>query len=53
DLPELLKKGAKKYPNLLYIITYGRYKYVIFPSSCFNKVKRLNTSQASTIDWFN
>lgn len=53
DYPALLKEGAQRYPNCPYIISYNGYDYVVFPSSSFDEVKRLNTSQASSIDWFN
>lgn len=50
---DLLAEGAQKYPNSPYIITYSGFEYVVFPSSSFDEVKRLNVSRASTIDWFN
>lgn len=50
---DLLAEGAQKYPNSPYIITYSGFEYVVFPSSSFDEVKRLNASWASTIDWFN
>lgn len=53
DYPALLTEGAQRYPNSPYIITYSGYEYVVFPSSSFDEVKRLNTSRASTIGWFN
>lgn len=53
DYPTLLTEGAQKYPNSPYIITYRGNKHVVFPSSSFDEVKRLNVSRASTIDWFN
>lgn len=52
DYPTLLKEGAKRYPNSPYIITYSGYEYVVFPSSSFDEVKRLNASRASMVDWF-
>lgn len=52
DYPTLLKEGAEKYPDTPYIITYTGYEYVVFPSSSFEEVKRLNASRASMIDWF-
>lgn len=50
---DLLAEGAQRYPNSPYIITYSGFEYVVFPSSSFDEVKRLNASRASTIDWFN
>lgn len=50
---DLLAEGAQRYPNSPYIITYSGFEYVVFPSSSFDEVKRLNISRASTIDWFN
>lgn len=53
DYPALLTEGARRHPNSPYMITYSGHEYVVFPSSSFDQVKRLNVSQASTIDWFN
>lgn len=52
DYAKVLEEGTKKYPNSPYIITYSGYEYVVFPSSSFDEVKRLNASRASMIDWF-
>lgn len=53
DYPALLTEGARRHPNSPYMITYSGHQYVVFQSSSFDQVKRLNVSQASTIDWFN
>lgn len=52
DYPTLLQEGARRYPNSPYIITYSGYEYVVFPSSLFDEIKRLNASRASMVDWF-
>lgn len=52
DYAKVLEEGSKKYPNSPYIIKYTGYEYVVFPSSSFDEVKRLNASRASMIDWF-
>lgn len=52
DYPTLLQQGARKYPNSPYIITYSGYEYVVFPSSAFDEIKKLNASRASMVDWF-
>lgn len=52
DYAKVLEEGSKKYPNSPYIISYAGYEYVVFPSSSFDEIKRLNASRASMIDWF-
>ncbi|ROW07082.1 hypothetical protein VPNG_06633 [Cytospora leucostoma] len=52
DYPTLLEQAAKKYPDSPYIITYSGYEYVVFPSSAFDEIRRLNASRASMLDWF-
>lgn len=52
DYAALLEEGSKRYPNSPYIISYSGYEYVVFPSSAFDEIKRLNASRASMVDWF-
>lgn len=52
DYPTLLQQGARMYPESPYIITYSGYEYVVFPSSAFDEIKKLNASRASMVDWF-
>lgn len=52
DYAKVLEEGSKKYPDSPYIITYSGNEYVVFPSSSFDEIKRLNASRASMIDWF-
>lgn len=52
DYAKVLEEGSKKYPNSPYIITCSGYEYVVFPSSSFEEIKRLNASRASMVDWF-
>jgi hypothetical protein len=52
DYQAMLDAGARLYPNTPYIISYAGYEYVVYPSSCFDEVKRLPPSKASAVQWF-
>jgi hypothetical protein len=48
----LMKLGSRLYPDTPYIMSYAGYEYVVYPSFCFDEVKRLTPSKASAVDWF-
>ncbi|KAK3375572.1 cytochrome P450 [Lasiosphaeria ovina] len=52
DYQRLLQEGARQHPGAPYVITYSGYEYVVFPSSCFDEVKRLPVAAASMVEWY-
>jgi gliotoxin biosynthesis cytochrome P450 monooxygenase len=52
DYEAMLKLGSRLYPDTPYIVSYVGYEYVVYPSFCFDEVKRLTPSKASAVNWF-
>lgn len=46
DYKAMLEHGSRLYP---YIISYAGYEYAVYPSTCFDEVKRLSPAKASTL----
>ncbi|KAM7200669.1 Cytochrome P450 [Naviculisporaceae sp. PSN 640] len=52
NYPALLAQAAKDHPDTPYIIKSSGYDYIVFPSSCFDEIKRLPITTASMVEWY-
>jgi hypothetical protein len=52
DYEAILDKAAQEHPKSPFTIAYSGYEFIVYPSSFFDEVKRLPSSQASMLDYF-
>ncbi|KAI9848699.1 MAG: hypothetical protein M1837_006786 [Sclerophora amabilis] len=49
---DIIVEGRKKYPDTPYLAVNKSHRYVVFPPSCFDELKRLPENKASAKDFF-
>ncbi|GAW16230.1 hypothetical protein ANO14919_056530 [Xylariales sp. No.14919] len=52
DFQAKMEEGARQFPNTPYIIRYGGFEQIVYPSSSFDEVKSLPAAQASLMEYF-
>lgn len=52
DFQAKLEEGARQFPNTPYIIRYGGFEQIVYPSSSFGEVKSLPVAKASLMEYF-
>ncbi|KAI0431656.1 cytochrome P450 [Xylaria sp. FL1042] len=52
DFQAKMTEGARQFPNTPYIIRYGGFEQIVYPSSSFDEIKSLSLAQASLMEYF-